>query len=195
MRRARLCSRGVRSRYDTYLDDLRREIPGFRVVRKDRSRLHRAIDRALRLVTLGKMTTYLDSFQTTIGKTVYVTADWDARDPDARYVTMRHEAVHLRQFRRYTVPGMALFYVLLPLPMGLAYFRMRLERTAYEETIRASAEVFGKAYAAGPELREHVIGAFVGPAYEWMWPFRRSLERWYDRVVRELDAYPTAGVP
>jgi hypothetical protein len=184
----------MRSRYDAYLDELGREIPGFRVVRKDTSRLHRAIDRALRIVTFGRMTSYLVSFQTTIGRTVYVTADWDERDADARYVTMRHEAVHLRQFRRYTLPGMALFYVLLPLPMGLAYFRMRLERSAYAETIRASAEVFGVDYAAGRELRDHVIGAFVGPAYGWMWPFRRSLERWYDRVVRELDAYPNGVV-
>jgi hypothetical protein len=184
----------VRSRYDAYCDDLRREIPGFRVVRKDRSWLHRAIDRVLRVVTFGQMTDYLDSYQTTIGKTVYVTADWDDRDPDDRYVTMRHEAVHLRQFRRYTVPGMALFYILLPLPMGLAYFRMRIERTAYEETIRASAEVWGAEYAASAELRDHVIDAFVGPAYGWMWPFRRAIERWYDRVVRELDRYPSGRV-
>lgn len=183
------------SRYDDYLAELRREFPGFRVVRKDTSRLHRAIDRALRIVTFGRMTSYLDSFQTTIGKTVYVTPDWDDRDPDDRYVTMRHEAVHLRQFRRYTLPGMALFYILLPLPAGLAYFRMRLERTAYEETIRASAEVWGKAYAASADLREHVIGAFVGPAYGWMWPFRSALNRWYDHVLAKLDGYPSPGVP
>jgi hypothetical protein len=182
------------SRYDTYLEQLRREIPGFRVVRKDSSRLHRAIHHALRIVTLGQMTSYLDSYQTTIGKTVYVTPDWDDRDPDDRYVTMRHEAVHLRQFRRYTLPGMALLYLLLPLPMGLAYFRMRFERSAYAETIRASAEVWGVDYATGRELRDHVIGAFVGPAYGWMWPFRRQLERWYDQVVEELDAHPTGGV-
>jgi hypothetical protein len=184
----------MHSRYDAYCAELAREIPGFRVVRKDTSRFQRAIDRALRIVTLGRMTSYLDSFQTTIGRTVYVTPDWDQRDPDDRYVTMRHEAVHLRQFRRYTVPVMALFYVLLPVPMGLAYFRMRLERAAYAETIRASAEVWGRDYAAGAELREHVLGAFTGPEYGWMWPFRRSLERWYDGVVRELDPLPTSEV-
>jgi len=183
------------SRYDDYLAELQREIPGFRIVRKDGSRLQRAIDRALRIVTFGQMTTYLDSFQTTIGKTVYVTPDWDDRDADDRYVTMRHEAVHLRQFRRFTLPGMALLYILLPLPMGLAYFRMRFERAAYAETIRASAEVWGPDYASGRELRDHVIGAFVGPSYGWMWPFRSALERWYDQVVEELDANPRGGVP
>lgn len=182
------------SRYDDYLAELRTEIPGFRVVRKDTSRFHRAIHHALRVITFGQMTSYLDSFQTTIGKTVYVTKDWDSRDADDRYVTMRHEAVHLRQFRRYTLPGMAILYVLLPLPMGLAYFRMRFERAAYEETIRASAEVWGKDYAASRELRDHVIGAFAGPAYGWMWPFRGALGRWYDQVVEKLDAAPAGGV-
>lgn len=182
------------SRYDELVAALEREIPGFRIVRKDRSWLHRAIDVGLRIVTLGGMRRYLDGYQTTIGATVYVTADWDARSPDARYVTMRHEAVHLRQFRRYTLPGMALLYLLIPLPMGAAWCRMRFERAAYEETIRASAEVWGLDYARGRELRDHVIGAFVGPAYGWMWPFRRPLERWYDRVLAELDPPPTGSV-
>ena len=80
------------------------------------------------------MRSYLDSFQTTIGKTVYVTADWDDWDPDRRYVTLRHEAVHLRQFRKFTLPGMAVLYVLLPLPMGLAWFRAYFEKEAYAES-------------------------------------------------------------
>jgi hypothetical protein len=184
----------VSSRYDALVAALAEEFPGFRIVRKDRSRLHRAIDVALRALTFGRMTRYLDGYQTTIGRTVYVTADWDDRPADARYVTMRHEAVHLRQFRRYTLPGMALLYIFLPLPMGVAWFRMRFEREAYAETIRASAEVWGLAYASGHELRDHVIGAFVGAAYGWMWPFRRPLERWYDRVLAELDPYPTGTV-
>src|SRR6185312_4590281 len=115
-------------RYRALIASLEREIPGFRVVRKDRSRLHRAIDVALRIVTLGKMRDYLSSYQTTIGKTVYVTSDWDSIDPLQRYVTMRHEAVHLRQFRSLTLPVMAVLYVLLPLPLGLAYFRARFEQ-------------------------------------------------------------------
>jgi hypothetical protein len=170
-------------RYDALVEALRAELPGFRIVRKDQSALHRAIHVALKLVTFGRMTSYLDSYQTTIGKTVYVTADWDAIDPLHRYVTLRHEAVHLRQFRRYTLPGMALLYILLPLPMGLAWFRARFEQEAYAESIRAAAEVWGPDYPRRTSYREHVIGQFTGPSYGWMWPFRRQLERWYDRVL------------
>lgn len=171
------------NRYDALVAALRVEFPRFRIVRKDRSPLHRAIHRALIVLTFGQMRTYLDSFQTTIGRTVYVTADWDDRDPDERYVTLRHEAVHLRQFRRFTLPGMALLYVLLPLPMGLAWCRAAFEKEAYAESIRAAAEVWGPEYPRRRAYRDHVIGQFTGPSYGWMWPFRAHLERWYDRVL------------
>lgn len=167
---------------------LREEIPGFRVVQKRDSRLHRAIHVALAIVTFGQMRDYLESYQTTIGKTVYVTSDWFERSADDRYVTLRHEAVHLRQFRRWTLPGMAVLYLLVPLPMGLAYFRARFEREAYAETIRAAAEVFGAAHPRRQAFREHVIAQFTGPSYGWMWPFRRSLERWYDGVLSTVTA-------
>lgn len=171
------------ARYDALVEALRAEHPGFRIVRKDRSPLHRAIHYALVGLTLGRMRSYLDSYQTTIRRTVYVTADWDERDPDERYVTLRHEAVHLRQFRRFTLPGMAVLYVLLPLPMGLAWCRAYFEKEAYAESIRAAAEVWGPAHPRGQAYRSHIIGQFTGASYGWMWPFRAGLERWYDGIL------------
>jgi hypothetical protein len=174
-------------RYDALVEALRAEIPGFRIVRKDRSRLSRAIDVALRVMTLGRMSTYLSDYQTTIGRVVFVTPDFDEWDPDRRYVTLRHEAVHLRQFRSYTLPGMALLYLLVPLPIGLAWFRARFERAAYAETIRAAAEVWGSERVRDFTFREHVVEQFVGPAYGWMWPFRGQIQRWYDRVLATIE--------
>ena len=174
------------ARYAALVEALRREFPRFRIVRKDRSPLHKAIHLGLRAVTLGRMRTYLDAYQTTIGSTVYVTGDWDARDPDERYVTLRHEAIHLRQFRRFTLPGMALLYLLVPLPMGLAWCRAAFEREAYAESIRAAAEVWGPEFPRGERFRRHVLDQFTGAAYGWMWPFRADLERWYDRVLASL---------
>ena len=174
-------------RYTALVDALQAEIPGFRIVRKDRSRLHRAIHVALKALTFGRMTNYLDSYQTTIGKTVYVTADWDEWSSDRRYVTLRHEAIHLRQFRKYTLPVMALLYVLLPLPMGLAYFRARFEKEAYAETIRAAAEVWGPEVPRSADYRAYVIGQFTGASYGWMWPFKSHLTRWYNQILASLD--------
>ncbi|MBA3818219.1 MAG: hypothetical protein H0X17_04960 [Deltaproteobacteria bacterium] len=174
-------------RYDALVEALQVEVPGFRIVRKDRSRLHQAIHYALIGLTFGRMRSYLDSYQTTIGRTVYVTSDWEDWEPDRRYVTLRHEAVHLRQFRTYTLPGMAVLYVLLPLPMGLAWFRAYFEKEAYAESIRAAAEVYGPGYPRRTAYRRYVLDQFMGASYGWMWPFRAGLERWYDEVLATLE--------
>ena len=174
-------------RYTALVEALKAEIPGFRIVRKDQSRLHRAIHHALVVITFGRMRSYLDSYQTTIGKTVYVTSDWDEWSPDRRYVTLRHEAIHLRQFRKLTLPGMAIIYLLLPLPMGLAWGRAWLEQEAYAESIRAAAQVWGIDAVRRDDYRNNVIDQFTGPSYGWMWPFRRSLERWYDGILATID--------
>jgi hypothetical protein len=176
------------TRYDALVETLHAELPGFQIVQKDRSRLHRLIHYALCALTFGRMTSYLEAYQTTIGRTVYVTSDWDAWDADRRYVTLRHEAIHLRQFRRFGVAGMAVLYVLLPLPIGLAWFRAYFEKAAYAESIRAAAEVWGPAYPRRAEFRRHVIEQFTGASYGWMWPFRAGLERWYDQVLASLPA-------
>lgn len=178
------------ARYAALVEALRQEIPGFRVLRKDQSALHRVIHHALVVITLGQMRSYLDSYQTTIRRTVYVTPDWDTWDADRRYVTLRHEAVHLRQFRRFTLPGMAVLYVLLPLPMGVAWFRARFEKEAYAESIRAAAEVWGSAYPRRASYRAYILDQFMGASYGWMWPFRPGLERWYDQVLASLDHAP-----
>jgi hypothetical protein len=173
--------------YERLLEEIHEEFPGFRVVQKRDSKLHLAIDRVLRVLTFGAQTRYLDSYQTTIRRTVYVTADWDRLTDAQRYITMRHEREHLRQFRRYTTPLMALLYILVPLPVGLAWFRAHFEKQGYAESIRASAEVHGLGQVLDPRYREYVVSQFTSGSYGWMWPFRRSIECWYDGVVRELS--------
>ena len=182
-------------RYEALLADLRLEFPRMRIRAKRSSYKQLAIHYLLVVVTFGGMRGYLDDYVTTIGKTVYVCSDWPGRSDGDRWATLRHEAVHLRQFRRWTLPGMALLYLLVPLPLGLAWCRMRFEREAYEETIRASAELYGLACVRAPEFRARILDQFAGPSYGWMWPFRRSLGRWYDGVVARLaaaDAAPRA---
>ena len=174
------------SRYDALCAELRTEFPRFRVVKKADSRFHRAIHYALIVVTFGGMRAYLTDYVTTIGQGVYVSGDWDTLSDDERWSTMRHEAVHLRQFRRYTLPGMAFLYLLLPLPLGVAWFRARFEQEAYAESIRCAFETRGLAYVKAGYFRDNIIGQFTGPSYGWMWPFKKSLDRWYDGVVANL---------
>src|SRR5262245_16680066 len=112
--------RSNETRVQGLLAEIEAEFPGFRLVAKERSRLQRAIAAALRLLTLGGQSVYLDRYVTTIGRTIYVNRGWDERSAADRYITLRHERVHLRQFRRYGLVPMSLAYLLLPLPFGLA---------------------------------------------------------------------------
>jgi hypothetical protein len=183
----------MEQRYRALLDDIRAELPGFRVVKKDESLFQRAIGAALAVLTLGAQRRYMTSYQTTIGKTVYVTSDWDRLPPEQRYITMRHERVHLRQFQRFTLPGMAILYLLVPFPVGVAWFRARFEKEGYEETVRAAAEIHGLPYVKRAAFRDYVIAQFVSGAYGWMWPFRRALDRWYDGVLAGVEREMTSN--
>ena len=174
-------------RYEQLLEEIRKEFPGFRVVLKTDAWTQRAIHQLLRVLTFGAQSAYLDSYQTTIRRTVYVTPGWDSLPDEQRYVTMRHEREHLRQFRRYTTPLMAFLYIFVPLPVGLSWFRAHFEKQGYAESIRAAAEVWGLDHVRHPLHREYVVSQFTSGSYGWMWPFRRSIETWYDGVVTELS--------
>lgn len=171
-----------------FLDELRREFPHFRIIPKAHSRLSRAIDLALRALTFGQMRTFMTQYHTVIGDTLYVPPGWDHTSPISQVLTLRHERVHLRQRRRYTLPGMAFLYLCPLFPLGLAYGRARIEWEAYTETILATAELCGVAAAKSPHLREHIVTQFLSPSYGWMWPFRSTIEGWYDEVIATLPA-------
>jgi hypothetical protein len=166
-----------------YLDELRREFPKLRIIDKADDPLSRSIDRALRVLTFGGQSAYTTRYVTTIGQRIYLPTSWAGREEIDKIVTLRHEAVHLRQFRRLTLIGMSLIYLLPILPLGLAWGRARLEWEAYAETIRATAELKGEEAARDPVLHAHIVKQFTGPAYGWMWPFGGMVRRW---IAEEL---------
>lgn len=169
--------------YDDLVEEL--EAEGIEILRKDLVWHQRAIHHLLRVVTFGGQSHYLDSYVTTLGRFIYVTPDWDQRTHADRYATLRHERVHVEQFRRYGFLPMAIAYLLLPLPFGLAWCRMRLEREAYAESVRVAYELGGR---LGTErIKAHVLRQFTSGAYGWMWPFPRALARWYDALVARLE--------
>ena len=171
---------------ERYLEELREELGALRIVEKANDPFSRLIDRALKILTLGGQSAFMTRYVTTIGRTIYLPSGWRARTPESRYVTLRHEAVHLRQFRRYGWVGTALLYLLPILPMGLAWGRARLEWEAYAETLRATAEVHGVEAARSPALHAYIRKQFTGPAYGWMWPFDLPVQGWIDHMMAEL---------
>jgi hypothetical protein len=176
--------------FERFLGELKAEFPAFRIKEKRGDTLSRAIDIALKLVTLGGQRHYLTQYHTVIGETLYVPETWEELQDLDRVILLRHERVHLRQRRRYGGPLMAFLYLVPFLPIGLAYGRARIEWEAYTETLRATAELRGLQALQSPELRARIVRRFTGPDYGWMWPFRSAVEGWYDRVVNELRQQP-----
>ena len=172
---------------EAYLEALREEVPGLRVVDKADDTFSKIVDVALKIVTFGGQRFFMTRYVTTIGRTLYFPDSWRGRSAESRYVTLRHEAVHLRQFRRYGLVGTAFLYLVPIFPMGLAWGRARLEWEAYAETIRATAEVRGIEAARDPALHAHIIRQFTTSAYGWMWPFPRTVQGWIDEVLADLS--------
>lgn len=177
----------ARERLRAFIDDLAARDAPVRVVKKTAFWHQRAADIALRIVTLGGMRSYLTHYVTTLGHTIYVPDDFDAWRPERALEILRHEAVHVRQFERYGWIGMVLLYGLLPLPMGLAYGRARLEWEAYAETLRAIAEVEGIAAARSTAVHDEIVRRFTGPDYGWMWPFPNAVKRWINEEIAAIE--------
>jgi hypothetical protein len=174
-------------RSDAFVDEIRREFPRFRIVAKSESRLQRAIDVALKVLTLGRQSAYLTRYHTVLGATLWVPSAWPESPDDARYILLRHERVPLRQRRRYTFLGMAFLYLLPVLPLGLALGRARIEWEAYVETLRATAEVRGLDAAHDPALHDEIVRRFTSADYGWMWPFPRMIRGWIARALAEIE--------
>ena len=83
---------------------------------------------------------------------------------------------------------MAVIYMLVPFPAGLAYGRAWLEWEAYRETLRAITDIEGLAAAKDPALHEVIVRRFTGPDYGWMWPFPAVIKRWIDAELAAIEA-------
>ncbi len=164
------------------LEEIRAEFPSFAVRYKRESGLQRAIHVALAIVTFGAMRTYATHYHTVLFGVLWVPDSWDEMTDVDRVILLRHERVHLRQRRRMGDVVMALVYLLPFFPLFLAYGRARIEWEAYRETIAATAELRG--IDAARALRPTLVRRFVGPDYGWMWPFRATIERWFDEEIR-----------
>jgi hypothetical protein len=148
---------------------LRAELPRFAICYKDESGLQRAIGAVVRPFNRDYMTRY-----TTVmfGRVYFPSRAWCERlGPETVYKVLRHEAVHLRDARRY--PGLFHLSYLFALP---AVFTARAwwEWRAYLETMRVEVELHG--HVSDATLR-YLERCFTGPDYLFMCPFPRFVRR------------------
>ena len=174
--------------YMKFLGETQHEFPQFKVVQKEDSLFMRVCAFGLKLVTLGAQKSFMTGYITTVGATVYVPTGWDFW-PDARkLVVLRHERIHMRQARKFGLFLFALLYLLFPLPMGLSYCRARFEWEAYAESMRAQKDLLGLEALQNPKYKESIVRQFTTGAYGWMWPFRSTIESWYENELKEIEA-------
>lgn len=161
------------------------EIPGFRVIYKDESRLHQTIAALVRPLN----DRYLQDYTTVLfGTVAFPSRAWRRAVGElAIYEVLRHEAVHLRDARRFPVL-FELSWLLLPLPTVLTA-RAFWEWRGYAESMRARVEV---GLPVDDAWIEFVVARFVGPDYGFMWPFPGSIRRRLRRLRAELGAAPAS---
>lgn len=170
---------------EDFIAEICDEFPRFSIRKKRTSPLQRAIHHALRVVTAGRMSTYATNYHTVLFGTLWVPDSWDTMTDVDRVILLRHERVHLRQRRAMGDFVMGFVYLVPIFPIFLAYGRARIEWEAYEETITATAELLGLEQARA--LRSGIVRRFVGPDYGWMWPFPRTIERWFDEHMARVS--------
>ena len=152
---------------------------GFHVRYKDESRAQRLLAALLRPFNRDYLTRY-----TTVmfGRIWFPSRAWrKAMGAEAIWATLRHEAVHVADMRRFPV-FFQLSYALL-LPAGLT-MRAFWEWRGYTETLRAHFEVHG---AIDDALLDEIAERFTGPDYLYMLPFpglvRRRLDVLRQRII------------
>ncbi len=164
--------------YNRVLLETMKEFPSFEIVPKAESRFMRFL---AWLLFFNRA--FMKSFHTTVGNYLYVAESWGSLSDEGKAALLRHERVHLRQQRRYGMFVYAVMYTLL-LP-AVFTFRARLEREAYEESLRAKMEYWGPSSFTAP-ARDAMIRHFTTGEYFWMYPFKKRVEAWYDSTVKKL---------
>jgi hypothetical protein len=157
---------------------LARELPGFRVGYKDESRLQRVI--AVLVWPFNR--TYATAYTTVMGGVVWMPSrGWRAgRSPESLYALLRHEAVHLRDMRRFPILFPLTYALVLPTVFTL---RSYWEARAYTESLRVEAELTGR---IDDKTIEALVARFAGPDYLFMAPFRRATRRYFEARREEI---------
>lgn len=172
--------------YSDIIEDLKEEFPDFEIKKKSDSLFMKILNVLVIIFTFGAQKEFMKSYVSVISNKVYTPSKWDGWTIFNKTSILRHERVHMRQVKKYTGFIYNILYLFIPLPMVLAYFRMKFEREAYEETIRFAFFLGGETYVTDKKFKEHIVSQFVSGKYGWMWPFRAKMEGWFDDYVKEL---------
>lgn len=137
----------------------------------------------LYIVTFGKQDGFLDSYTTTLGRTIYYPRGWRlANATDEGCVTLEHEADHVRLNLQCGFGNiylgtivMTLLYLLFPIPICFAWFRYYAERRAYKISYDTAVKMGYK-----PRISRYV-DQLTGPKYLWTWVLKKQVWAWFEK--------------
>jgi hypothetical protein len=139
------------------------------------------------VVTFGGNRNFLEGYYTTIGPWVGVPKNWEKRSAESRQAVLEHELQHIKQCAWFGfgspivgLPVYTILYLLLPLPIGFAYFRWRFEREAYAHGINIKLQWEPHRRA---ELIDGAVLQMTSGKYGWTWPFKASVRRYFEKHV------------
>lgn len=138
-----------------------------------------------------------NGFTTTIGSTMYVSDNWHARTDHQKYIVLRHERQHVRQFHTWPIPVKWLWpvnhilfsisYLLLPLPIFIT-MRAHFEREGYLQNMLVLNELNGPLDEKQIKHEASFIAdIFSGATYLWMWR-RKPAYTWAVETMRAINA-------
>lgn len=145
------------------------------------------LDLLVKIVTFGKNKKFLTDYVTTLGNRIAVPVGWreEVASPIRRLALLHHELTHVRQCAALGFghvwlgfPLYSLLYLLIPVPIGFAYFRWRYEREAYLVGIKVCRR-YSLSIAELSEAVENAIDQLSGPFYAWTWCLRLHVRRWF----------------
>jgi hypothetical protein len=143
-------------------------------------------DILLKIFTFGLTRSFMVDTTTTIGLTIYIGSTWDSRSPGQKIGTIKHEAVHLRQQKKYGKFIFLFLYIFPYFPIGFARWRVKFEQEGYEESMRSLAADIGAQYLFDKNYKASICDHFVKSSYFWMWYKRSDIEAWYDETRSKI---------
>jgi hypothetical protein len=148
--------------FEQCVEQLKIEFPKFQLIEKENSKLMKFLNFFIKLWNPD----FMEQYTMVLGYKVYMPLV--ARDTLVGYEILRHEAVHMRQFKKWWLLQ-TISYSILSIGLSL---RAYWEYKAYCESMKVRIEL---GWPVDDDYIDWVVSQFTGPAYSFMWPSKASL--------------------
>ncbi len=176
-------------KYEEIISKIKEEFPDFELCANEDSKFISLLSFLFKIITLGKINNFASQYTLTLRDKIYTPKRWSTLPDKHKASILRHELIHMKQQKKYTLPVFLFCYFLLPFPFFFSWFRARIEWEAYEESMRFEYEINGTKSLLNKEYRNNLVDLFVGPYYGWMWPYRKQVEKWYDDALKKIISH------